>query len=103
MARTRRTASLRIRLDISEVGRIERPREHEDVALGIEMLPRRVPRARGGDGADDRGVALDVVEPETVDLGAQELPRDPGVRLEAPREDAREIALRFLPLVVRRP
>src|SRR6267143_235234 len=61
-------------------------RDDEYVGGASQVFPRGGFRVRGRDGPDDRGVALDVVEAEAVDLRAQELARHPRVRLEADRE-----------------
>src|SRR5439155_18212767 len=77
-------------------------RHDEHVGVGAQIFSRGGLRVRGRDGADNRGVALDVVEAEVVDLRAQELVRHTGVRLEADGEDAGQISLRGLHLIVRR-
>src|SRR2546427_4822772 len=78
-------------------------RDHQDVALRVQVFARGSLRGRGRDAPDDRGVALDVVEAEAVDLRAQELVRHAGVRLEADREDPGKVPLRRLHLFVGRP
>src|SRR5687767_2428565 len=81
---------------------LDRARRDERIRLGAQVLPRGLVRLIAGHAADDRGIALDVVEPESVELGREELPGDAGVGLEAHGEDSREIALRLVHLLFRR-